>query len=132
MTRAQACSTRGGYPRSPVPADVKEVPNLVDGLDVPPASGEWLGKLRPADGTLLCRVARSAASDVEAAVAAAKRAHPAWAERTVVERGDLVRAIALALRRRQEELAELVVDETGKPFELALGEVDAAVEMGLF
>jgi acyl-CoA reductase-like NAD-dependent aldehyde dehydrogenase len=109
-----------------------DVPNLIDGADAPPASGEWLDKRRPADGEHLCRLARSRAEDVAAAVAAARRAQPAWAERTVVERGDLVREIALALRARREELAAAVVAETGKPEALALGEADAAVEMGLF
>jgi aldehyde dehydrogenase (NAD+) len=109
-----------------------EVPNLIDGADASPASGDWLEKRRPADGQHLCRLARSRDGDVDAAVAAARRAQPAWAERTVVERGDLVREIALALRGRREELAEVVVAETGKPDALALGEADAAMEMGLF
>ena len=56
----------------------------------------------------------------------------AWADRTVVERGDLLREVALAMRERRDELAAIVVDETGKPEALALGEADAAVEMGLF
>ena len=36
------------------------------------------------------------------------------------------------MRERRDELAAIVVDETGKPLELALGEADAAVEMGFF
>ncbi len=55
-----------------------------------------------------------------------------WAERTAVERGDLVREISLALRERREELSEVVVEETGKAEALALGETDAAIELGLF
>ncbi len=109
-----------------------EIPNLIDGQERPAAAGEWLDKLRPTDGSRLCRLARSGAEDVDAAVAAARRAQPAWAGRTPVERGDLVREIALALRARREEISEAVVEETGKPLDLALGETDAAVEMGLF
>ncbi len=75
---------------------------------------------------------RSNGEDVAAAVEAARRAQPAWAERTAVARGELVREIALALRERRQELSEAVVEETGKPLQLALGETDAAVEMGLF
>ena len=63
---------------------------------------------------------------------AARAAQPAWAERTPVERGEIVRELALALRARREEASAIVVEETGKPLELALGETDAAVEMGLF
>ena len=109
-----------------------EAPNLIAGKVVPSQSGQWLEKMRPADGTPLCRVARSGPADVDAAVAAARGVQEAWADRTPVERGDLVREIALALRARREELAAVVVEETGKSRALALGEADAAVEMGLF
>jgi acyl-CoA reductase-like NAD-dependent aldehyde dehydrogenase len=111
---------------------VDDVPNLIGGRLVPARSGEWLDKLRPADGALLCRIARSRAEDVSAAVAAARAAQPAWAELTPVARGDVCRELALLLRARQDEASQLVADETGKPLELALGETDAAVEMGLF
>ncbi len=109
-----------------------EIPNLIGGEARPAASGSWLDKLRPADGTLLCRVARSGAEDIDAAVAAARAAQPAWAERTAVERGDAVRELALRLKDRREEASQLVAEETGKPIELARGETDAAVEMGMF
>ncbi|MGZ4358143.1 MAG: aldehyde dehydrogenase family protein [Gaiellaceae bacterium] len=108
------------------------IPSIVGGEDVPARSGEWLEKLRPADGTLLCRLARSRAADAALAVDAAAAAQPAWAGRTPVERGDLLREIALAMRARRQELSELVVEETGKSLATALGETDAAVEMGLF
>jgi aldehyde dehydrogenase (NAD+) len=110
----------------------ERVPNHVDGKDVPPASDRWLDKHGPGDGTLLTRVARSGRADVEAAVVAARRAQPAWAERTVVLRGDTCREIALALRDRREELSEIVAAETGKSLDAARGETDAAIEMGLF
>jgi alpha-ketoglutaric semialdehyde dehydrogenase len=74
----------------------------------------------------------STGADVDAAVAAARGAQPGWAKRTPVERGALVREIAVALRARREEAAELVAGETGKPLQLAFGEADAAVEMGFF
>jgi acyl-CoA reductase-like NAD-dependent aldehyde dehydrogenase len=109
-----------------------DVPNLVGGHDRPASSGSWFDKLQPADGASLCRVARSGAADVTAAVAAAVEAQPAWAAVTAVERGRLVRELAIALQERREEVAELVVAETGKAEELARAEVDAAVEMGFF
>jgi aldehyde dehydrogenase (NAD+) len=110
----------------------EQVPNHVDGKDAPAASGEWLDKHRPADGSLLCRLARSAAEDVDAAVAAARGAQPDWAARTVVSRGELCRELALALREQRKELSEAVAAETGKSLELARGETDAAIEMGFF
>jgi aldehyde dehydrogenase (NAD+) len=109
-----------------------EVPNLVAGEVRPPASGTWLDKTRPADGRELCRVARSGVADADAAVSAARDAQAAWGARTAVERGNVVRAIAELLRERREEASEIVAAETGKSLELALGETDAAVEMGFF
>jgi acyl-CoA reductase-like NAD-dependent aldehyde dehydrogenase len=113
-------------------ARLMDVPNLVGGRDAPPTSGSWFDKLQPADGTLFRRVARSGGPDVQAAITAAREAQPGWAALTPVERGRLVRELALALQERRDEAAELVVAETGKAHELALGEVDAAVEMAFF
>ena len=96
------------------------------------SSGRSFEKVAPATGELLCRAARSDATDAAAAVGAARSAQASWAARTPVERGELVREIALALRARRDEAAELVAAETGKAPELARGEADAAVEMGFF
>ncbi|MFL5950857.1 MAG: aldehyde dehydrogenase family protein [Gaiellaceae bacterium] len=115
-----------------VEARVEEISNVVGGADATAASGRWFDKVRPADGVVGWRVAQSGAADVEAAVAAARAAQPAWAAVTAVERGRLVRELALALEDAREEAADLVVAETGKSPELALGEADAAVEMGFF
>jgi aldehyde dehydrogenase (NAD+) len=109
-----------------------DVQNLIDGRLVPARAGAWLEKVRPADETILCRVARSDADDASDAVAAARVAQPAWAARTAVERGEIVRELALLLRESREEVSAIVVEETGKPLSLAHGETDAAVEMGLF
>ena len=108
------------------------ISNLIDGRAAPAGSGRTFEKFRPADGTSLCAVARSDDADVAAAVAAARSAQPAWATLTPVERGRLVRELAFALQGRREQLADAVVEETGKSRELALGEADAAVEMGFF
>lgn len=109
-----------------------EVPNLIEGRAVPPKGGEWFEKWRPDNGELLCTAARSREVDVAAAIAAAARARPGWAAHTPVDRGEIVRELALRLRARREEAAEIVAAETGKSMELALGEADAAVEMGFF
>jgi acyl-CoA reductase-like NAD-dependent aldehyde dehydrogenase len=109
-----------------------EISNLIGGRRAAAVTGRTFEKVRPADATLLCRVARSDPADVEAAVAAARAAQADWAAQTPVERGRLVREIALALQDRREALADAVVEETGKARELAFAEIDAAVEMGFF
>lgn len=108
------------------------VPNHVGGRDVMPAEGRTFAKVDPATGRPLCQVARSGAADVRAAVAVAKAAQPAWAATTAVKRGEILRQIALLMREHRTAVAELVARETGKSRKDALGETDAAVEMGFF
>jgi alpha-ketoglutaric semialdehyde dehydrogenase len=115
-----------------VTAEREAVSNVVGGREVASASGGTFAKQRPSDATLLCQVSRSGAEDVAAAVAAAGAAQAGWAAETPVERGRLIRELALRLQDRREELADAVVEETGKARDVALGEADAAIEMGFF
>jgi len=108
------------------------IPNQIGGVDRPAHDGRSFAKVDPATGTLLCRVAQSNADDVERAVAAARQAQPAWADLTVVKRGDILREIAILMRTHRGMIAELVARETGKSRKDALGETDAAIEMGFF
>jgi aldehyde dehydrogenase (NAD+) len=108
------------------------IPNFINGQEVGALAGERFPKHAPATGRVLAEVARSRADDVRSAIAAARCAQPAWAAATVVSRGDYVRAVALGLRDRQEEIARLVAEETGKSVKDARGETGAAIEMGMF
>ncbi len=56
-------------------------------------------------------------AQVNAAVAAAVRAQPAWAQLSGVERGRVLRRAAELLRSRNDELAELETRDTGKPIQ---------------
>ena len=53
--------------------------NLIDGKIVAPRRGAYLDVFEPATGAVFARCPDSDAADVDAAVAAAKRAAPAWA-----------------------------------------------------
>jgi alpha-ketoglutaric semialdehyde dehydrogenase len=108
------------------------IPNQIGGVDKPAHDGRTFAKVDPATGKLLCRVAQSSNDDVERAVAAAKQAQPAWADLTVVKRGDILREIAILMRTHRAAIAELVSRETGKSKKDAIGETDAAIEMGFF
>ena len=108
------------------------IPNLVSGVDTLAVDGRTFAKVDPATGREICRVARSSVADVETAVQAAKRAQPAWAALTVVKRGDILRQVALLMRERRDAIAAIVAMETGKSKKDALGETDAAIEMGFF
>jgi aldehyde dehydrogenase (NAD+) len=115
-----------------VTAATELVGNVVAGEERPAASGATFDKLNPATGRLLSFVARSDAADVDAAVTAAAAAQPAWARRTVAERGAVLRRIAQLLERDADEVARVVAEETGKSPKDARGETGAAIEMGYF
>ena len=108
------------------------IPNQIGGRELPAGDGRTFRKLDPANGREICQVARSGAADVQRAVALAKQAQPAWAAMTVVKRGDILRQIALLMREHRDDIAALVARETGKSKKDALGETDAAIEMGFF
>lgn len=109
-----------------------DIPNFIAGKDRPARTDRWFDNLNPARGETLCRVARSDADDACAAISAAQAAHAAWADTPVVIRADLLREVALAMRARKQEIADIVAAETGKSMSNALAETNAAIEMGLF
>ena len=108
------------------------IPNRVGGEDARASDGRTFPKMDPATGQEICQVARSTRADVQVAVEIAKKAQPAWAAMTPVKRGDILRQIALLLRDHRGAIADLVARETGKSKKDALGETDAAIEMGFF
>ena len=115
-----------------VTAEVRTVGNVIGGEERAAAGGATFEKLAPATGEVLSLVARSGADDVAAAVAAAEAAQPAWAARTVEERGRILRRLAQLLERDRDEVAAVVSAETGKSPKDAKGETDGAVELGYF
>jgi aldehyde dehydrogenase (NAD+) len=109
-----------------------QIHNWIGGAETPARSAQSFEKRSPHDGTLLCQVARSAAEDVEAAIAVAREAQPAWAALPPVKRGEILHAIAVAMDAHKEEIARTVAVETGKSMKDALGETAAAIQQGLF
>ena len=108
------------------------IPNQIGGDDAGAGDGRTFSKPNPATGRPICEVARSTRGDVERAIDLAKRAQPAWAAMTPVKRGDILRQIAILMREHRDAIASLVALETGKSKKDALGETDAAIEMGFF
>mgnify|MGYP000005782307 FL=1 len=93
--------------------------NYIGGQFVAHSSSQWLDNLEPATGSHICRVPLSDASDIDAAVAAARAAQPAWGALSHSERADWLDRIADALEARYEEVATLESRDTGKPITLA-------------
>ena len=92
--------------------------NFIDGKAVPARA--FLPNPEPATGgDVQGRVARSDASDVDRAVAAAVRAFPEWSRTPASTRSKLLRRIARLLERDREQLALAESADTGKPLTLA-------------
>ncbi len=110
----------------------QNIPNWINGQQCSVISEELFDKLKPANGELLCRVARSRAEDVRQAVDAAKQAQPAWADTPPVQRGMILHDIVRKMQDRREEIAQIVAAETGKAYKDAYGETGGAIALGLF
>lgn len=108
------------------------VPNIIRGEEKLAAGAATVDKLNPHNGELVCRVTRSLTDDVASAVSAAVAAQPKWADLPGVKRGEILYQVALALRQRRDEMARVVALETGKNYNSACGETDAAIALGFF
>ena len=93
--------------------------NLIDGELHSPAGGAYLDVFEPATGEVYARCPDSDARDVEAAIAAAERAQPAWAALAAGERARHLHRLADAVEARLDELAREESRDTGKPVKLA-------------
>ncbi len=109
-----------------------ELPNWVNGVQVPAHGGEYFEKTNPATGQLLCKISRSRVADIQDAVDAAKKAQPAWADTPAVQRAMILHKVVTAMQARQADIARVVHLETGKSYKDALGETGGAIQLGLF
>ena len=83
----------------------------------------------PASGRTTAQVALASPGDVEAAVAAARTAFPAWRETSLARRTQVLFAFRELLNARAGELAELITAEHGKVLADARGEVARGLEV---
>jgi betaine-aldehyde dehydrogenase len=89
--------------------------NFIDGEFVDAADGATEEIVNPANGGVIAEMQLSSAEDVNRAVAAAKRAFPAWAATPPRERATALIKLADILEERSEELADLEAADAGKP-----------------
>ena len=98
---------------------VRTLQHFVGGRFVPASKGASLDDVNPATGEVIARLPRGDAADVETAVAAARSAASGWASTPVAQRAALLEAVADRIAARQDELATLEAEDTGKPLQLA-------------
>lgn len=83
----------------------------------------------PATGAVTARVPLSSAVEIDAAVAAAKRAFPAWSDMAPLRRARIMFRFKQLLDEHHNELAALITREHGKVFSDAHGEVMRGIEI---
>ena len=88
--------------------------HLIDGALVPAASGKTFDVKSPATREIVAKAAFGEKTDVDLAVAAAKKAQAAWGKRAARERGKLIAECGRILAGHVEELGRLIALETGK------------------
>ena len=91
-------------------------------------SGEAIDILDPATEAPIDTIPRGHANEVEAAVAAARRAFEPWAARSPMQRRQLILTAIDRLTLIRDEVAHLLTREMGKPLSHALNEVNKAIE----
>ena len=105
--------------------------------------GQWVDPVEPHDWMIVnpateepvATVSLGSAADVDRAVAAARRAFPAWAATPVEERLALLQRLVETYRRRYDEVVELITLELGAPLTLCreqqadagIGQVEAFI-----
>mmetsp|Transcript_43187 Transcript_43187/g.124842 ORF Transcript_43187/g.124842 Transcript_43187/m.124842 type:complete len:509 (+) Transcript_43187:202-1728(+) len=99
------------------------VDNYISGRFILPSTGEYLDVENPADFETVGKVGVSGTADVQAAVAAAKLALPAWSSKTIKARAAIMMKFHALVREHAQELAELIVKENGKNITEALADV---------
>ena len=77
--------------------------------------GDALAVENPATEETLVELSQPSPEQVDAAIAAAYEAAPGWAATPAVERGELLREVAVRLREHTDELARVLTLEGGKP-----------------
>ncbi|MEK6250678.1 MAG: aldehyde dehydrogenase family protein [Actinomycetota bacterium] len=84
--------------------------------------------IEPATEQVMAEVPQAGADDVDAAVARANEAFPAWRAVKPADRSELLHRLATAIEERLEDLATLEARNAGKPIGDARGEIGMVVK----
>ncbi|MEE2662358.1 MAG: NAD-dependent succinate-semialdehyde dehydrogenase, partial [Pseudomonadota bacterium] len=94
-------------------------------------NGEWVGAgsnetidvTNPATGEVLGTIPKMGADETREAIAGADQAYPAWRKKTAKERASILRRWFDLMMENQEDLAQMMTAEQGKPLKEAMGEI---------
>ncbi|MEV1082258.1 gamma-aminobutyraldehyde dehydrogenase [Streptomyces sp. NPDC050211] len=102
--------------------ELRRLRNYIDGEFRDAADGRTTEVVNPVTGEAYATAPLSGQADVDAAMAAAAAAFPAWRDTTPAERQKALLKIADAFEERAEELIAAEVENTGKPIGLTRSE----------
>lgn len=94
------------------------------------ASGSTFEVVDPANGDVWAKAPAMDENDTDKAIAAATEAFPAWSQTSARQRARMILALDGLVRENKEDLAQLLVMESGKALVEARAEVDYAGECG--
>jgi aldehyde dehydrogenase len=89
--------------------------NFIGGKWAAPRAGKYFDNISPVTGQMVCKIARSDAQDIEAALDAAHAAKDAWGRTSVAERANVLNRIADRMEANLELLAVAETWDNGKP-----------------
>jgi len=95
----------------------------IDGKWCDADSGETLPVLNPANGETIAEIAKCGTAETRRAIEAAERAQVEWRKKTAKERGAILRKWFDLMMEHQEDLAQILTAEQGKPLAEARGEI---------
>ena len=95
---------------------------LIDGK-VESAS-QSLDVVNPATGQVFARCPAAGRPELDRAVTAARRAFADWRDKSFADRAVSIKRMTALLRERENELAELLTREQGKPLNQSVAEID--------
>jgi succinate-semialdehyde dehydrogenase/glutarate-semialdehyde dehydrogenase len=95
----------------------------IDGAWVAADGGETLNVTNPATGEVIAQVASCGRDETRRAIAAARAAQVDWRRKPVKERSAILRRWFDLMMANQEDLAQILTAEQGKPLTEARGEI---------
>ncbi|MFM7707834.1 MAG: CoA-acylating methylmalonate-semialdehyde dehydrogenase, partial [Gammaproteobacteria bacterium] len=108
---------------------LKTISHVIGGQSVELRGGRTAPVFNPATGAQTAEVQLASAAEVDAAVAAARAAFPAWAATPPLRRARLMNRLRDLIETHADELAAIISAEHGKVISDARGEVTRGLEV---
>ena len=106
-----------------------EIGHFIAGRAVASASGRRQPVYNPTTGAVARQVALASADEVNAAVAAAQAAFPAWSDTPPIRRARVLFKFLELMNQHRDTLAAMITAEHGKVFTDAQGEVSRGIDI---